>query len=126
MLVSPAALPILHAAHPIWYRGNLVAVASQGEVFSVDWLSGPDRTVVRALGLAVVEAPYLTPDQQLDFAAYFLLPEERWGDLQALTDDCIASQAALPVDLVRRRRTLPTLGLNLAEVPDVPPVAICA
>ena len=87
MSQAPDALPILHAGHPIWYHGDLAAVVSDGEVYSIGWIGGRDRPVVRAMALAVGEAPHLTSDQQLSFAAYSLLPEERWDALRGSSDE---------------------------------------
>jgi hypothetical protein len=117
------ALPVLHAGHPIWYRGRLAAVACDEEVYSVGWLEQRDRPVVRAMALAVFEAPHLTADQQFSFAAYYLLPEERWDDLRAASDETIACLTGLPVDLVQRRRVLPSVRTSFAT-PE--PAAICA
>jgi hypothetical protein len=116
-------LPILHAGHPIWYRGELAGVAANGEMYAVGWTEPKDRPVLRALALATFEAPQLTPDQQYSFAAYYVLPEERWVELQLLSDDLIALTECLPIDVVRRRRSLPSLGLATAR-DDVP--AMCA
>ena len=103
------ALPILHAGHPIWYRGEVAAVASNGEVFTVGWLDTQDRPVVRAMAIAAFEAPHLSDDQQFSFAAYFLLPEERWDDLCRASDEVVALATGLPIDLIRRRRILPSV-----------------
>lgn len=122
--VSPlmSSLPVLHAGHPIWYRGELAAIASGGEVYSVGWLSGPDRQVVRAMALAAFDAPQLTSDQQLSFAAYYLLPEERWDDLRSLSDDLAARVTGLPIELVERRRTLPSVRVDALPAAE----SICA
>ena len=103
------SLPILHLAHPIWYQGRLAAVAANGEVYAVGWVEPDQRPVLRAMALAVFEAPFLAPDQQLGFAAYYLLPSERWRTLCSLPDELIAQQTGLPLDLIRRRRALPSL-----------------
>ena len=103
------SLPILHAGHPIWYRGELRAVVTGDEVYSVGWVEPRDRPVIRALALAASEAPFFTPDQQLSFAAYYLLPEARWTGLRSMPDELIALQTGLPLDLIQRRRTLPTV-----------------
>ncbi|MGH2461352.1 MAG: hypothetical protein ACRDIY_21045 [Chloroflexota bacterium] len=117
------ALPILHAGHPIWYRGQLRAVAIGDEVYSVGWVEPRDRSVIRALALAVSEAPYFTSDQQLSFAAYYLLPEARWDDLHGLPDELVALQTGLPLDLIERRRVLPRVEpIGAGEEPE----AVCA
>jgi hypothetical protein len=112
------AMPILHAGHPIWYRGELAGVAANGEVYTVGWIEPRDRLVVRALAIAAFEAPHLTEDQQLSFAAYYVLPEERWEQLQHLPDELIGLTEGLPVDVVTRRRTLPALGLSRGRAAD--------
>jgi hypothetical protein len=109
------ALPILHAAHPVWYRGRLRAVVADDSVYSVGWVEPRERPVIRAMALATVEAPYFTPDQQLSFAAYYLLPEERWADLRAMPDEIIALRTGLPLDVVQRRRTLPSVDITTIE-----------
>jgi hypothetical protein len=109
------ALPILHAGHPIWYRGRLAAVASDDEVYAVGWLDQRDRPVVRAMALAAFEAPHLTADQQFSFAAYYLLPEERWDQLQKHCDEVVALLTGLPRDVVERRRILPSVRTSFAE-----------
>lgn len=117
------SLPILHAGHPIWYRDQLRAVAIGDEVYSVGWVEPRDRPVIRALALAIGEAPRFSPDQQLSFAAYYLLPEERWGDLQSMPDELIALQTGLPLDLIQRRRALPRVEpLRETETTE----AVCA
>ncbi len=118
MTPSIDSLPILHAGHPLWYRGRLVGVAVDGEVYTVGWVEPSERQVVRAIGLAALEAPHFTPDQQLGFAAYYLLPPERWRTLRALPDELIARMAGLPLDLVARRRQLPELGVGDDEVDE--------
>jgi hypothetical protein len=111
------SLPILHLAHPIWYQGRLAAVAANGEVYAVGWVEPGQRPVLRAMALAVFEAPFLAPDQQLGFAAYYLLPSERWRALCSLPDELIARQTGLPLDLIRRRRALPPLPGDETVVP---------
>lgn|GEM_PF-4239054 len=106
-------LPILNAAYPIVYRGDLVGVVADGEIYAAGWIEGCDRPVVRAMGLAIIEAPQLTPDQQFSFAAYYLLPEEIWDDLQDVPDELIARRVNLPLDIIRCRRNLPALGLRV-------------
>lgn len=117
------ALPILHAGHPVWYRGQLRAVTLGEEVYSVGWVEPRDRTVIRALALAASEAPHFSADQQLSFAAYYLLSEERWENLRHLPDELIALQTGLPLDLIQRRRTLPRVD-PVRE--DEPLAAVCA
>lgn len=119
------ALPTLHAAHPIWYQGKLRAVTVADEVYTVGWVEPEERLVLRAMALAVSEAPRLTADQQLSFAAYYLLPEERWASLQALPDELIARQAGVPIELVQRRRSLPALGTG-TEAAIADPITVCA
>ena len=111
MKIATDSLPLLHAGHPIWYRGQLAGVAANGEVFSCGWVEARERKVIRALAIAALEAPHLSPEQQLGFAAYYLLPDERWIDLQHLSNDLIAVTTSLPVDLILCRRSLPDLGL---------------
>ncbi len=116
-------LPVLHAGHPIWYRGQVRAVAAGDEVYSIGWVEPRERPVLRAMALAVFEAPSLTPDQQLSFAAYYLLPEDTWRDLRQMPDELVALHTGLPLDLIQRRRTLPTVD----PVPgDLPREAACA
>ncbi len=103
------SLPILHAAHPIWYRGQVRAVAVGDEVYSIGWVEPPERPVLRAMALAIIDAPSFSPDQQLSFAAYYLLPEEKWRDLRQMPDELIARRTGLPLDLIQRRRSLPTV-----------------
>ena len=110
------SLPVLHAGHPIWYRGRIRAVAIDDEVYSVGWVEPRERPVLRAIALAVSEAPYFTPDQQLSFAAYYLLPENRWDDLRSTPDELIALHTGLPLDVVQRRRSLPSVETNAADV----------
>jgi len=117
------ALPMLHAAHPIWYRGQVRAVAIADEVYSVGWIEPRDRPVLRAMALAVFEAPYFTPDQQLSFAAYYLLPEGRWSDLRGLPDELVALRTGLPIDVVQRRRSLPSVE---PVAVDREPDSVCA
>lgn len=107
--IATEGLPILNAGHPLWYRGRLVGVASHGEAYTVGWIAPPDRPVIRAMALAVLEAPDLSEAQQLAFAAYYLLPEERWAILASRPDELIAARTGLPLDLVRCRRGLPAL-----------------
>jgi len=116
-------LPILHAGLPIWYQGRLAAVAVDGEVYSVGWVEPGDRAVLRAMALAALEAPQLTPDQQFSFAAYYLLSEEVWNDLRALPDELIARREGVPVELVRRRRSLPDLMTGATTANRAP---VCA
>jgi hypothetical protein len=116
------SLPILHAALPVWYRGNLVGLVANGEVFTLGWVEPRERPVVRALALAALEAPSFTPQQQLGFAAYYLLPDERWHDLSWLPDDVIATTTGLPLDVILYRRTLPSLDL----APSARPAIACA
>lgn len=114
-----ASLPILHAGHPIWYRSQLAGVAANGEVYAAGWIEPRERPVLRALALAAFEAPHFSPDQQLSFAAYYLLPGDRWADLRGMPDDLIAQTTNLPVEIVQRRRTLPSLGLvDVAVEPE--------
>lgn len=117
------SLPILHAAHPIWYRGQIRAVAVGDEVYSVGWVEPRERPVLRAMALAIADAPYFTPDQQLSFAAYYLLPEADWRELRQLPDELIALRTGLPVDLIQRRRSLPSVE---PEPIDCAPEAVCA
>jgi hypothetical protein len=105
-------LPPLSAGHPIWYRGQLAGIAANGEVYSFGWVDGRERRLIRALGLAALEAPQLSPDQQFSFAAYYLLPEETWCEVWQMSDDLIALTTSVPVEVVRRRRVLPDLGLS--------------
>jgi len=121
--IASENLPPLSAGHPIWYRGQLAGIAANGEVFTFGWVEGRDRRLLRALGLAAFEAPQLTPDQQFSFAAYYLLPEESWCELRQLPDELIALSTWLPVELVRRRRSLPELGLT---IPTRCVEAVCA
>jgi len=123
MLVNGGSLPVLNAGLPIWYRGKLAAVAVDGEVYSVGWVEAGDRSVVRAMALAAFDAPHFTPDQQFSFAAYYLLPDDLWCDLQALPDELIAQHAELPVDLVRRRRILPSVEPRACSECPVPACA---
>jgi hypothetical protein len=116
-------LPILHAALPIWRRGQLVGLVANGEVFTVGWVEPRERSVLRALTIAAQESPSFTPDQQFSFAAYYLLPEERWVDLAWMPDELIASTTGLPVDLVEHRRSLLSLGLSC---PTDQIVGVCA
>ena len=116
-------LPILHAGHPICYHGQVRAVAIDDEVYSVGWVEPRERPVLRAMALAAFDAPYFSPDQQLSFAAYYLLPEDRWIDLADLPDELIALQTGLPLDLVQRRRSLPSVEPASA---DAAPEAVCA
>src|SRR4051794_28152873 len=102
-------LPQLSAGHPIWYRGQLAGVAANGEVFSFGWVDGRERQVLRALALAAFEAPQLSPDQHFSFAAYYLLPDEVWAGVRHLADEMIARTTTVPVEVVRRRRSLPDL-----------------
>lgn len=111
-IMGTEGLPILNAAHPIWLRGNLAGVVCDGEVFAVGWIETVDRLVLRAMALAVLEAPQLTPDQQFAFAAYYLLPDEQWLDLRDVPDELIARRTDLPLDLIRCRRELPSLGIG--------------
>lgn len=117
------ALPVLHAAHPIWYQGRLRAVTIADEVYTVGWVEPRERLVLRAMALAISEAPRLTADQQLSFAAYYLLPEEQWAKLRSWPDDLIARQTGLPIDLVQRRRSLPPLD---SREPSVASDTVCA
>ncbi|HEX5416041.1 MAG TPA: hypothetical protein VFZ25_10275 [Chloroflexota bacterium] len=120
---ATGTLPILNAGHPIVFRGDLVGVVSDGEIFAVGWIEPRDRPVVRAMGLAILDAPHFTPDQQFAFAAYYLLPEELWDDLRVMPDELIARRTDLPLDLIRCRRGLPSLAFRDAlPVPEV----ICA
>lgn len=121
--VTTGSLPILNAGHPILFRGDLVGVVSDGEIFAVGWIEPRDRPVVRAMGLAILEAPHFTADQQFSFAAYYLLPEELWDDLQVMPDELIARRTDLPLDLIRCRRGLPSLAFRDA-IPT--PDDICA
>lgn len=123
MYAEIQSLPTLNAGQAIWYRGELAAVASGGEVYSIGWLAGPDRLVVRAMALAAFEAPHLTSDQQFSFAAYYLLPEERWDDLRHLGDEPASRIAGLPVELIERRRILPSVRV---EVPEPASAGRCA
>jgi len=123
VIVNGGTLPILNAGLPIWYHGKLAAVAVDGEVYSVGWVEPGDRSVLRAMALASFDAPHFTSDQQFSFAAYYLLPEDLWCDLQALPDELIARHAELPVDLVRRRRILPSVEPRAC--PECP-VSACA
>ena len=120
MIVATAStlesLPILHAGHPIWYRGRVAAVTVDGEVYSIGWAEPADRTVLRALALAASEAPYFTANQQLGFAAYYLLPDERWGNLRLLPDEAIERATGLPIDLIACRRALPPLDSSDLEL----------
>ena len=104
------SLPSLSAGLPIWYRGQIAGLAANGEVFSFGWVDQQERRVIRALALAAFEAPHLSPDQHFSFAAYYLLPEETWSDLRQLPDELIALSTAVPLEVVRRRRSLPDLG----------------
>ena len=106
------SLPVIHAGHPIWYRGQLMGVAASGEVTTVGWVGGADRLVVRALAVAAFEAPHLDPDQQFSFAAYFLLPDDIWNDVERWPDELIERTVGVPGDVVSRRRSLPTLGFG--------------
>jgi hypothetical protein len=117
------ALPILHAGHPIWYKGQLAGVAANGEVYAVGWAEPADRLVLRALAVAAFEAPSLDPDQQLSFAAYYLLPDDIWCDIERWPDELIARTVGVPIDVVRRRRALPPLGLKNADTTDA---KVCA
>ena len=108
------ALPILHAGHPIWYHGEVAAVAGNGEVYTLGWLDSRDRPVVRAMAIAAFEAPHLSADQQLSFAAYYLLPEERWDDLRGASDEVVALATGLPLDLIERRRILPSVRTSFS------------
>lgn len=123
MNLLEGTLPSLHAAHPIWYRGQLAAVTVDEEVYSVGWADPADRLVLRAMALGLQDAPYFTAEQQLSFAAYYLLPEERWCDLALMTDELISRTTGLPLDLIHRRRELPPLGF---ECPDRAEAAACA
>ncbi len=110
MVKLQESLPILHAGHPIWYRGRLAAIAANDEVYSVGWTDGADRLVVRAMAVAVFEAPQLDSDGQLSFAAYYLLPDEVWDEVERWPDELIERTVGVPQDLIRRRRSLPSLG----------------
>ena len=112
----PETLPILHAGHPIWYRGRLAGVAANGEVYTVGWTNPADRLVIRALGIAAFDGPHLDADGQFGFAAYYLLPDDVWDDVQRWPDELIEKTTGVPVELVRRRRILPGLGVKCADV----------
>lgn len=121
--VATGTLPILNAGHPIVFRGDLVGVVSDGEIFAVGWIEPRDRPVVRAMGLAILEAPHFIAEQQFSFAAYYLLPEEIWSDLEPMPDELIARRTDLPLDLIRCRRGLPSLAFRSATPA---PNEICA
>jgi hypothetical protein len=104
-------LPPLSAGFPIWYRGQVAGIAANGEVFSFGWVDGRERRVLRALALAAFEAPHMSADQHFSFAAYCLLPEESWKEVRHLPDELIALSTSLPLEVVRRRRSLPDLGI---------------
>ena len=105
------SLPTLSAGTPIWYGGQLAGIAANGEVFSFGWVEGRERRVLRALALAAFEAPHLSSDQHFSFAAYYLLPEESWAEVRHLPDELAALSTSLPLEVVRRRRALPDLGI---------------
>ena len=111
MNVVSENLPPLSAGFPIWYRGQIAGIAANGEVFSFGWVDGRERRVLRALALAAFEAPHLSEDQQFSFAAYYLLPEESWMEIRHLPDELIGLSTTLPLEVVRRRRSLPDLGI---------------
>jgi hypothetical protein len=117
------SLPILHAGHPIWYRGRLAGVAANGEVYTVGWASTGDRLVLRALAIAAFEGPHLDADGQFSFAAYYLLPDEVWTEVERWPDELIENTVGVPIELVRRRRILPSLGVKSAETTIEP---VCA
>jgi hypothetical protein len=104
-------LPPLSAGLPIWYRGQLAGIAANGEVFSFGWVDGRERRVLRALALAAFDAPEMSPDQHFSFAAYYLVPDETWVELRHLPDELIALSTSLPLDVIRRRRSLLELGV---------------
>ena len=104
-------LPPLSAGLPIWYRGQIAGIAANGEVFSFGWVDGRERRVLRALALAAFEAPEMSADQHFSFAAYYLLPDESWVEVRHLPDELIALSTSLPLEVVRRRRSLPDLGI---------------
>jgi hypothetical protein len=109
------SLPILHAGHPIWYQGRLVGIAADGEVYTVGWIDPSERSLFRALGAAVLEAPSLDADGQFSLATYCLLPDEIWLDREDWPDELIARTVGVPLDVVHRRRDLPPLGANYAD-----------
>ena len=114
MIGLQQSLPVLHAGHPIWYKDRLAGVASNGEVYAVGWVDPSERLVLRALAVAIFEAPSLDPDQQFSFAAYYLLPDEVWLEVERWPDDLIERTVGVPLEIVRRRRELPSLGVNYA------------
>lgn len=109
------ALPVIHSGHPVWYRGQLAGVAANGEVTTIGWLDAAARLVVRALAAAVFEAPQLDPDQQFSFASYCLLPDEIWNDMEGWPDELIERIVGVPADVIRRRRSLPSLGATISD-----------
>ncbi|SRR5258708_18657660 len=115
MIGLQESLPVLHAGHPIWYHDRLAGVAANGEVYAIGWTDPSERLVLRALAVAVFEAPSLDPDQQFSFAAYYLLPDDVWHEVERWPDDLIERTVGVPVEIVRRRRTLPPLGLKYAD-----------
>src|ERR1700676_1424410 len=99
------ALPVINAGHPVWYRGQLVGVAANGEITTIGWVDGADRLVLRALAVAIFEAAQLDPDQQFSFAAYYLLPDEIWNDVERWPDELIERTVGVPLDVIARRRS---------------------
>jgi hypothetical protein len=92
----------------------LLGVAANDEVYAVGWVTPGERLVLRALAVATFEEPSLDPDQQLSFAAYYLLPEETWSDVERWPDELIERTVGIPLDVIQRRRSLPPLGVKLA------------
>jgi hypothetical protein len=101
----------------------LLGIAANGEVYSAGWVSPGERLVLRALGVAIFEAPSLEPDQQLGFAAYYLLPDEVWSEVERWPDELIERTVGVPLDVIQRRRSLPPLGVKFAA-PEAE--AVCA